>query len=887
MHDATSLKGRLGCFELTLPANTEVDVEQAFITQEAALRAHAVGDDTQAVRLARASTALCSNDFLPGANGHWVEKRQAEMRSLRLASLEVLAEAGLACGDLPSACQAARAIISDEPYHESAYILLMKTLAAAGNMNEAACTYQLCCDVLERELGSVPSAATQDAYLSLEVAATRSTGGARPPAPKENNLPATISTFVGRSDQIAVLESHLTSTRLLTLTGTAGVGKTRLAIELARRVAPEFPDGIFLIELATIGNSAFLQYALSVLKVPDSSGDDAAQAICHHIAHRRLLLLLDNCEHLIPECADFATRMLAAAPDVKVMATTREPLHVPGEVIWQVPPLSLPALTAGSRDADLMTSEAVQLFAERAASIAPHTELDVRAVANICVRLDGIPLAIELAAARTRVFTAPELARLLEKRLDVLENPGHGKGAARHRSLEAALDWSYQSLPVQEKHLFQRIAVFVGGFTLPSAARVSSCQDPVASLSGLVEKSLVIAESRGIPDRFRQLDTVRSYALAKLVESGDDIRVRDQYLLWACQLAEEKAQEFGGPAEEHSIRTLDEEQENMRAALDWAAESHNDQIGLRLAVALSRFWEIRGYLKEGRGWLQMLVARESTDLALKATALNAAGVLAHQQSDYEGASDLHGEALAIRRSLHDDSGVATVLNGLANVAVSRGDLVVARRLFHQILAIGRALMDNRIIAASLMNLSVVTLEAHAQQAEPPEALLDAHNWLLEALGLNHALGDLRGVAVATQNIGVLHAYSSDREAARATFQESLEVYRALGDKSGIAGTVRFLGQLSYLDGDLAAAQSLTEECRELVQDLGSTARVAESLSFLGAISERTGDISQARRLFQESLTMYARVGMLSGVDSVRRQLAELDSAFRGSGRPSG
>lgn len=876
MEGAVSLVNRLGCYQLTLPPGTKVDVEEARAEYEAARRDYDVHAYAEATAAASKAAQLCGKDFLPGAKGMWAEAQQSQVRALHLDSLELLATSAIECGEAVLASQAARELLTTEPYRETAYVLLMKALARSGNVSEAMRNYQRCCDVLERELGASPSPATHEAYLSL-LSDSRAQPSGKTSIPTAT-LPLTASAFIGRKEELIALEEALTSTRLLTLTGTAGIGKTRLATELARTLVSRFPDGVWFTDLAAITTSAVRQHVRSVLKLPDAPGEDVMEGLCRHVAERQSLLILDNCEHVVAECAHLARSLLRAGPMLTVLATSREPLHVPGEAVWEVPPLSVPASVETAPNGDPLRHEAVQLFADRAHLVDPNPTLDIAAAAEICARLDGIPLAIELAAARTRVFSLRELATRLEHRLSLLTQPAHGV-PTRHRSLEAALDWSHQLLEPAESTLFRRLAVFSGGFTAKAAETVCAEDgfDVVGALCGLVEKSLVMAERRTPCERFRQLETVRAYGLARLSRSAEEARVRNRHLDWALRLAESAAADIDGKRQSQSLGALEAEHENLRAALEWATQSNQEGIGLRLAVALARFWEIRGDLTEGRAWLERLARQQTGDPSLRATALNAAGVLAHDQCDYPSARSLHDQAVRIRRSLGDTRGVAASLNGLANVAVSEGELPTARRLFEEVLRIGDQLRDKQIMAASLMNVAVVIQHAVEHGVEAPDALSEASVRLKEAMALQRELGDLHGIALSLENLGVLSALEGNSEFSRANFNDCLELYRALGDKKGVAGTARFLGQLCYRDGDLSSARTLLEECLRIERELGSSERVAEALGFLGRIEEGTGDVRAARRLFQEGLATYAKGGNPNGADDLLRRLGELEA----------
>ena len=870
---AITLDNRVGCYQLVLPANAEVDVEQAVAQHEAARAALEAGDRQAALQSARASATVCSHEFLPGTGGAWVEAQQLRLSNLYLASLEIAAEAAAASGEWETARETAEEIIAREPYRESAYVLLMKALAGAGNVGEAMRAYNRCCEVLDQELGTSPSRSTREAFLALMRKAESEE--ADDPVTR-TNLPAALSTFVGRTERIVALRARMMANRLVTLTGTAGVGKSRLAVEATRPLAANFAGGVWLVELAEVA-AGVGRHVAAALRLPDAPGRDPVQSLCERLVDEELLLVLDNCEHVLDESADLARRLLAACPRVRIVATSREPLHVTGEVTWPVEPLSLPPLAEGADPIDYFSSEAVQLFADRASSARPGLDVDLQAVADVCARLDGIPLAIELAAAHARVFSVGELAALLAEQPQLVTRSTSRRDAGRHGSLAAALDWSYERLDEDERAVLRRLAVFAGGFTAEAAGSICSdlALDALAVLTDLVDKSLVSARHEATT-RFRLLETVRSYAWAQLAVRGEEEHARSRHLDWAYALARASRDDLRHAPEAAVLDRLDAERGNLSAALQWSVDANEHERGLQLAIALAPYWEIRGYLAEGRSWLERLAQSERAAPEARAAALNAAGVLANHQSDFTAARSMHAEALVMRRSLGDLRAVAASLNGLASVGVSSGDYEAARPMFEEILDIGRRLHDPEITATCLVNLAAVTEHAVEEGVAWPSSLADAREWLLEASTILREAGNLRGVAQTLENLGVVSAMEGHRDRARTYFGQCLDLYRQLGDKMGVAGTVRFLGQLSYREGDYDAALQLLEECLALERELGSVQRVAEALGFLGRIAEAAGRVADARTLYRESLATYAEAGNPAGADEVLRRLLALE-----------
>lgn len=378
--------------------------------------------------------------------------------------------------------------------------------------------------------------------------------------------------------------------------------------------------------------------------------------------------------------------------------------------------------------------------------------------------------------------------------------------------------------------------------------------------------------------RFRLLETVRSYSSAQLAALGDEDSVRSRHLDWAYALARAGGDDLRHPSGAAVLDRLDAERGNLGAALQWSVDAGQEERGLELAIALAPYWDIRGYLGEGRSWLDRLAQSERATPKARAAALDAAGVLANHQSNFTAARTMHAEALIVRRSLGDLRLVAASLNGLASVGVSSGDYEAALPMFEEVLAIGRRLSDDAITATCLVNLAAVTEHAHEEGVVWPYSLADATDWLLEASTILREAGNLRGLAQTLENLGVVSAMEGHRDRARSYFRQCLDLYRQLGDKMGVAGTVRFLGQLSYGDGDYEAALHQLEECVALERELGSVQRVAEALGFLGRIAEAAGRVADAGALYRESLATYAEAGNPAGADDVLRHLLALKPA---------
>jgi predicted ATPase/DNA-binding SARP family transcriptional activator len=872
----TTVASEDGCYFLSGAASIEVDVEAAPAALDLARSALRAGDASRAKELASQVAAQTSGQFLPGIGGAWAERRQAALGEVRLSALELLAEAALVADDPVSAGRAAEEAIALAPLRESAYVRLMAAHAAAGNRAEALRVYERCRRTLAEELGLPPTPATEAAYLQLladdqPTQPTQPTQPVRPaPSPTpEVRLPTGITSFVGRDEEIRRVTERLGANRLLTLVGMGGVGKSRLALRVATELAGAYPDGVVLVELAALADSSLVaQQVLAALAAPEAPGQPPAEALVRHLAPRRLLLVLDNCEHLVEACAALVDRLLRACHGLSILATSREPLGVDGEAIETVPPLSLPPAEGEDSVAVLLQSEAVRLFVERVAAVTPAFRLTAEtgpAVGRICRRLDGIPLAIELAAARARVLSVDEIARRLDDRFGLLVG-GPRTAPARHQTLRAALDWSYESLNPAESALLRRLSVFAGGLVLQAAEEVcgASGTDVLEALSGLVDKSLVLVDGSGGTTRYRLLETVRQYAAERLVEHGEQDGLRARHLTWAADLAAtaEAALDRGDQAA--WLKVLDAEHDNLRVALDWAATATAPQAaeaGARLAAALWRFWEVRGHLSEGRDRLQAWAGRDYVPARLRAKLLNAAGILAQHQRDYQAARSFYEESVVIAQALGDRLATATALHGMANMAYLSGDLGVARQYFEQNLAVAHELGERRMAAASHMNLGVIEQMLFMRRATALEEGADRARRHYEAsLADYRALGDRHGMALALENLGSLGPWVGDWEGSRVYHEESMAIRRELGDKLGIATSARFLGRLALRAGESRAARSLHEEYLSIERELGNRPSEAEALTFLAEIAASEGQDGEARQLLEEAVAIQREVG---------------------------
>ncbi|MDQ4127773.1 MAG: tetratricopeptide repeat protein, partial [Actinomycetota bacterium] len=533
-----------------------------------------------------------------------------------------------------------------------------------------------------------------------------------------NNLPTQPTPLVGRERELKEASDLLRKQEvsLLTLTGPGGTGKTRLGLQLAAELLDEFEDGAFLVALAPIVDPSFVASAIAEpLGVVESGDRPLEESLKDHLQGRELLLFLDNFEQVV-EAAPFVGELLAACPTLKVLTTSRSVLRIYGEREFPVPPLQLPDPKRLPSLERLTEYEAVRLFIERARAAKPDfsvTDENAPAVAEICTRLDGLPLAIELAAARIKLLPAQAMLKRLGSRLKLLSGGGARDLPQRQRTLRGAIEWSHALLGEGDRVLFARLAVFAGGHSLEAVQAVCDARDdlPVDVLEGvssLLDKSLLRQEegSEGEP-RFVMLETIQEYARERLQESGEAEEFKRLHARYFLTVAEEAEPELTGPGQLAWFERLESEQDNMRAALSWALDNE-PETARRLAKALARFWEMRSYFSEGSRWLEAALRRSGhANPAARADALTEAGMFAWRQGEYEKAAALHEEALALHRELGDERGIGFALNSLGAQELEKGDYERAEQLFEEALSLSRELGDRRTVGYALRNLGEV------------------------------------------------------------------------------------------------------------------------------------------------------------------------------------
>lgn len=730
-------------------------------------------------------------------------------------------------------------LVGAPPYQDSDFYVLLLAVVAADPVPLSSDIPDALIPVLSRALAKPVEdrfASASEMAVALRAALASRSSQQMPCASRpEHNLPIQLTSFIGRARELDELRAMLKSSRMLTLTGSGGTGKTRLSLQVATDSIGAYAGGVYFAELAPLTNGDLVPQAVAAaLGLREEPGLPLTRTIAQAIQRRPLLLLLDNCEHVLDAACSLSEALLKQCPGLTVLASSRQALGATGERTYRVPSLNVSPVTVRNGSSDLdeaLKSDAVRLFADRAAMLGTDfrlTSANASAVARICYRLDGIPLAIELAAARVRSLTIEQIEERLHDCFRLLTG-GSRSALPRQQTLRALIDWSYDMLSPEERLLLQRLSVFAGGWSLKSAETVCAGDDlagpDVLDLqTALIDKSLAIYEDQRGEARYRLLETVRQYARNRLVESGGADTVRRRHKDFFLAFALEANEQLVGPDQSQWLSRLEIEHDNLRQALAFCLEdSAGAADGLRMGAALQRFWWTRGHLTEGRETLAALLARPEAQehTILRARACQGAGTVATMLDDFAAARVLMDESLSLARELCDDRGVAIALNSIGHILHLQGDFAAARGYYERSLVLMRQCEDIRGVAIALSNLGGVT----NSQGE-----FDAARRIYEqALAIHRTLGDHRAVAITMNNLGVLIDQQGEHETGRALCEESLQIRRKIGDSRGVSKALTILAELARNRGDDAAARAHISECLHLCRGIESQELAANAL----------------------------------------------------------
>ncbi len=798
----------------------------------------------------------------------WVLLRREALRRQLLETLADLTNAHEQRHDLAAALRYARQQLEHDPWREETHRQVMRLLARAGERSAALAQFEAGRRVLRSELGVEPAAETVELFEQIKQGALtpdhqRVPSRATPPAakplpprePRHTLLPSPITPFVGRQPELAALTQLLRDPhhRLITLVGPGGIGKTRLAWHVAHDQQGMYGSGAAFVPLAAVTAADGLATAMAhALNLVFHGLADPQTRLLDFLRRRELLLILDNCEHLVVEieASDLLVRILEDAPGVRVMATSREPLGIWGETVFDVP-----GLPVAGDDTD---GSAVTLFVQRAQRVNRHFELTpaiLPAVTRICQLVDGMPLGIELAATWLRTHSCDEIAAEIERDLGFLHTTARGL-PERHRSLRAVFEHSWQLLDTEERTLLGQLAVFRGGFHRDAAEQVTGASR--GRLATLSAKSLLRRSQGGTYDLH---EVIRQYAWEKLHELELATVTRARHLAYYTRLAQTAAPALWGVHQDVWLEQLEQEHDNLRAALVWSLEAGDQWLGLQLAAALWRFWETRGHLQEGLRWFEQLLVTALAQLPLEppaaadlagwsaedrahaqalADASNGAGNLARDLCDFPRALQHHQRSLAWRRALDDWPGVSSSLGNLGEVAREQGDLPAARRYYEESLTLKRQLGEVKGIAVGLHNLGILE---HTEGN-----LAGAATLLEESLALKRQLGDKRAIAYLLNDLGAVWRDLGDRAQAHALHQEGLALCREIKDASGTAAALHSLGLLALDAGRPAEAAPLLDESLGLFERLANQVACADVIETRAGVALAQGDTTEAGRL---------------------------------------
>jgi predicted ATPase/DNA-binding SARP family transcriptional activator/DNA-binding NarL/FixJ family response regulator len=830
----------------------------------------------------RRAIELYAGELLPADRYEdWAEARRLELRSAFLSLLVELAALYEERGEYGAGIEALGKVLAEEPTSEEAHVSLMRLYAFSGRQGEALGQYDRLKEVLSKELNTEPGPDGRRLRQEIEAGSfpgERPAGGPQPEEPSSagrHNLPAGRTSFIGRERELVEVKRALAMTRLLTLTGVGGSGKTRLALEVARDLVGAYPDGVWLAELAPLADPGLVPQAVArALGVKEQPGQPLTDTLAETLRTKRTLLVLDNCEHLLDGAARLVDALLDSCPHLRILATSREALGIAGEVRWTVPSLSMLDPQSADTVEELERSESARLFVERASARRPGFSLtpdNTQAVAQICHRLEGIPLAIELAAARVGALSIKQISERLTDSLKLLTG-GDRTQVPKQRTLRGTLDWSHELLSTNEKKLFGRLSVFAGGWTLEAAEEVGADgsiegSDVLDLLGRLVDKSLVVAEAEAQGAvRYRMLEPIRQYARERLEESEEAEAIQRRHAEFFLALAEEAEPEVEGPQQAAWLERLEAEHDNLRAALSWSLERGEEaELGLRVAGALGQFWYLRGYLGEGRRWLEEALAKSSpASTAARANALHRLSFLAYLQGDLDRAQEASEEGLKLEGveqfwNIADRRSAAAGLRLMLGIVASvRGDSERAIQLYEKSLALSRKVGDKRGIADNLLLLGI--------EMRSWGNFEKARDLLEEGMVVAREVGDPELLAAFLNQLCDTFVLQGDLERATVVGEKAVAICREQNHRILLSDALCNLGWAALLRGDPGRATTLYAESLELKRELGEnpllvklTVALPETLDGLACVAVARGETERAVRLFGATRALHKQV----------------------------
>ena len=842
-------------------------------------------------------------DLLPGYYDEWVLAERQRLLGLYLPALRRLMSHHEQRREWDRALEYARRALAADPHAEELHLDLIRLLAASGQTAAALRQGREMERLIAKELGEEPSPVAREVVARIRRNAVPPPPS--PPAKRGGGLPARMTRFFGRESEIARVRELIESggARLVTLAGMGGAGKTRLAIEIAARLRAHFADAVFFAPLADLSDARLIPGALADLLAPAAGGDvPPMERVAAALSARPSLLVLDNLEHLIDDAVPLIRDLLERAPSLTILVTSRQRLNLDGEREIDVPPLAAPtgeldaALPDTARER-LMRIDSVRLFVDRAQSVRPSfalTPQNAADVARLCARLDGLPLAIELCASWARTLTPAQMLAHLTRRFDLLVSR-RTDITPRHRTLRATLEYSYLLLPAHLQGFFIRLSVFRGGWTLESAAAVCLDGDadraPISSLEAITElreRSLVVTEEAAEEMRYRMLETLREFAAEQWTLSVEEPLQR-RHATFFLTLAEQAEPHMTSPNRTAWLARLEAEHDNLRAALEWMIEHEEQEDGLRMAVALSKFWEMRGYLREARQWLERLLRPARTDPhpradapadpRLRARALNVYASALQELTDLTQAEAYAREALALWRALDDPSGAAGSLKMLGEIAMMHEDYDSAMMLLEEARALARGAGDETMAASAIHSLGRIAIAR--------ESWSEAWEALSESLRAHRRLGNQNKATSALNNLGLVARYRGELATARDLLSQALSEQQKLGDRRRVAISQLNIGTVNRIDGRYADSLSALTQAITLALEFDDRRVQAWCVKELGHLACAEDRFEAGVRLLSASESMKTALGIsfspadpeqLDG-DAARAKSALGDAAF--------
>ena len=813
---------------------------------------------------------IYAGDFLPDCFDDWTYSFRESLRQTYLDTLEklflLLAESGRPREALPYA----QTLLRQDPTREETYCHLMRLHAQCGDRASVARVYKTCITVLDRELGVKPGKATQDAYrhsIAQEIDwSSTETADILSQEQSRHNLPVSLTRLIGRDQELVRVKDLLSRNRLVTLVGPGGIGKTRLALAAAREIVSGYRDGVFLVDLVPVIDSETVNLAIAdALQASDEIRSSGLEGLKDHLSGQSLLLLLDNCEHLVEEVGSICSALLSACPQLTILVTSREALKIYGETLWEVPALLTPVAVENPDPSHgavltrvLRSNESVMLFIDRATSALPTFKANdesLFSIAEICRCLDGMPLAIEMAAARVKTFSTQQIVQRLDHAIDLLQHPDL-KSYHRHHTMEAVMLWSYSLLKPAECKLFARLGIFSGSFSFQAVEEIChgdgiQKQEILELIASLVDKSLISTLPTLPEARFKLHEIIRQYAHQQLNDSDRVKYWKDRHMNYFVSLAEEAEPKIRGSEQLEWLNRLELEQENLRGALRYALEYeidtvdqvHDIESAARLVGALWMFWFIRGRFSEGRRWAeQVLVSRERMDRTSPALGklLYTAASFCFFQGDYYQAEELSLESLHICRAANDLFGEAISFHHLGILAMLQGNLAPAHNQLHKGLELAISLGDAWLI--SVLQGDLADLADHEG---------DQHgrlDWNRQSLETGRQVGNKFSILYDLLNLAEMAIESGDTRQAALLAEESLDLSREIGERRGISFALHHLGCIAMHEEAYRQADELLKQSLQVIWVTRDRGSILGYLIDLADNATREGKFEFAARL---------------------------------------